>query len=234
MKKKIIIGVVILVAVIVLGLGTISYQNSNGYLLSKADRILESYKQGKLEGGIAMEMLLNIKEDVQGQEVKDEVQDKMSYLSDYNNIKVILEEAREKMANNTLTDVGYGIDDKSKYIELIYDKLEDDTDAEIYEEAMAVLMELKNYGQNTIELGYTKIDSNRIKIEVVNNTERDINYIRVDFFEMDSEGNVVGSDWTNTSAIIKAGGGKTYIETYYDFTNSFNGLQLEANDVRYR
>lgn len=74
--------------------------------------------------------------------------------------------------------------------------------------------------------------SEEISVNVYNNSDYDIEYIRINLYEK-YNGKIVSSDWTNDSSIIKAGA-KQVISTYYDFSYADSELEAEVDDVTFK
>lgn len=73
----------------------------------------------------------------------------------------------------------------------------------------------------------------KLDIRVKNTSGKDIEYLALDILEIDSDGNVVNSDWTNTSALI-LDGATISLDIYFDYQRSESSLEFKIKDVRYK
>lgn len=83
---------------------------------------------------------------------------------------------------------------------------------------------------------YTKhytAGNEKLNIKVKNTSGKDIRYLALDILEVDKSGNVVNSDWTNTSALI-VNGGEISLDTYFNYQRSDSSLEFRIRDIRYK
>ena len=175
-----------------------------------------------------------IKDSIEDKESKDKIQEEMSILSKYHNGKMVLEETRDAINNNIIKKNGYGKQGKEYYVAKIERYI--DENSELYQEAQDVLSQIEGYKQKYINVTYSKEKTTaglqKVRIKIENESGKDINYIRLDFFEKNKDGYISNSGWTNTSKTIK-NNSSVNIETYHDFTGSETTLEFEISDIRY-
>ena len=233
-KRLLIIGIIILS--IIIG-GVLVANNGNFQInskIGKVERILEQHKNGKIETSVAIEEMRKIKDSIEDKESKDKIQEEMSILSKYHNGKMVLEETRDAINNNIIKKNGYGKQGKEYYVAKIERYI--DENSELYQEAQDVLSQIEGYKQKYINVTYSKEKTTaglqKVRIKIENESGKDINYIRLDFFEKNKDGYISNSGWTNTSKTIK-NNSSVNIETYHDFTGSETTLEFEISDIRY-
>ena len=233
-KRLLIIGIIILS--IIIG-GVLVANNGNFQInskIGKVERILEQHRNGKIETSVAIEEMRKIKDSIEDKESKDKIQEEMSILSKYHNGKMVLEETRDAINNNIIKKNGYGKQGKEYYVAKIERYI--DENSELYQEAQDVLSQIEGYKQKYINVTYSKEKTTaglqKVRIKIENESGKDINYIRLDFFEKNKDGYISNSGWTNTSKTIK-NNSSVNIETYHDFTGSETTLEFEISDIRY-
>lgn len=232
-KKLLIVGIVVLVIIV----GLASIVGSKDFQIAskndQADKIVEKYKNGEMEKDVANANLTKLRNS-NIKEISEYAQKSMSRISKIYNGNMVLDEARESMASNSIKE--NGISEKSKYwhIDRISKSIKSDDD--LYKESLEVIAELTKYSQKELNITYSKEKTTaglqKVRIKVENKTGKDINYIRLDFFEKNKDGYISNSGWTNTSKTIK-NNSSVNIETYHDFTGSETTLEFEISDIRY-
>lgn len=75
--------------------------------------------------------------------------------------------------------------------------------------------------------------SEKLNIKLKNTSGQDIEYLALDILEVDKDGNVVNSDWTNTSALI-LNNASVSLDTYFDYQRSESDLNFRIKDIRYK
>lgn len=83
---------------------------------------------------------------------------------------------------------------------------------------------------------YTKhstAGSEKLNIKLKNTSGKDIEYLALDILEVDSDDNVVNSDWTNTSALI-LDDATISLNTYFDYQRSESDLEFKIKDIKYK
>lgn len=73
----------------------------------------------------------------------------------------------------------------------------------------------------------------KLNIYLKNTSGKDIEYLSINIIEVDSNGDIVNSDWTNTSSLIKDGA-KISLDTYFDYKSKDSKLKFEIKDIRYK
>lgn len=74
--------------------------------------------------------------------------------------------------------------------------------------------------------------SHKVYIKVNNDSDKDIQYMKIALYEIDKDGKTIQSDWTNASNILS--GASQSEETYFDFNNSDSTLEYEIEDIRFK
>lgn len=79
-----------------------------------------------------------------------------------------------------------------------------------------------------IKKGYMR----KIQVLVKNNSNKDVNYVKINLYYKDSLGNIIYSDWTNDSSCIKPNSTQI-IETYVNEDINFSKIQAEVANFNY-
>jgi len=112
-------------------------------------------------------------------------------------------------------------------------------ESKYYEEAQQLIAQLtgdiEDYNDIIIEYysNHYEPGTKELSITLKNTSGKDIEYLSLDIFEIDSVGNILNSDWTNTSSLIKDNANIT-IDTYFDYKSKDSKLNFEIRDIRYR
>lgn len=104
-----------------------------------------------------------------------------------------------------------------KYAQEILDKIKDSN----------VLIKIVSY------TGHSRKGNQSLSITVRNVSDKDISYLALDIFEKDSNGNILNSDYTNTTSVIKPDA-EVVINTYFDYQQSKSDIKLELRDITFK
>ena len=74
--------------------------------------------------------------------------------------------------------------------------------------------------------------SQKVYIKVNNNSDKDIEYMKIVLYEISKEGKTIQSDWTNTSNILS--GASQSVETYFDFNQGDSTMKFEIEDLSFK
>lgn len=74
--------------------------------------------------------------------------------------------------------------------------------------------------------------SHKVYIKVNNNSDKDIEYMKIVLYEISKEGKTIQSDWTNTSNILS--GASQSVETYFDFNQGNSTMKFEIEDLSFK
>ena len=112
-------------------------------------------------------------------------------------------------------------------------------DHEYYSKALKLIEKMeKGYveGESVVLVEYSsphfKAGNQSLNIKLKNTSGKDIRYLAIDILEYDKDGNVVNSEWANTSSLI-LNGASVSIDTYFDYQRSDSTLKFRVRDVRY-
>lgn len=166
-------------------------------------------------------------------ELAENIKEKVILLnSSKNTYERIKLEVEKKTEEGVLFD-----SDKKSYAERLKKFVSEESD--YYDEAQQLISELsgekEEYYIVTIEY-YSKhysSGSQELNIKLKNTSGKDIQYLALDILEVDTDGNVINSDWTNTSALI-LDGASISLDTYFDYQKSDSELEFRIKNVTYR
>lgn len=166
-------------------------------------------------------------------ELAENIKEKVILLnSSKNTYERIKLEVEKKTEEGVLFD-----SDKKSYAERLKKFISEESD--YYDEAQQLISELsgekEEYYIVTIEY-YSKhysSGSQELNIKLKNTSGKDIQYLALDILEVDTDGNVINSDWTNTSALI-LDGASISLDTYFDYQKSDSELEFRIKNVTYR
>lgn len=74
--------------------------------------------------------------------------------------------------------------------------------------------------------------SHKVFIKVNNNSDKDIEYMKIVLYEVSKDGKTIQSDWTNTSNVLS--GASQSVEAYFDFNQSNSTIKYEIDDIRFK
>lgn len=143
--------------------------------------------------------------------------------------RAVLDEVNKYMGD--LTDIT-----RKNYLEQLK---EFKADSIYYDEAQELIAKLNYIEENKTKIVityYSKSYSAGLKeltIKLKNTSGKDIKYLALDIFEVDKDGSVINSDWTNTDALILNDASAT-IDTYFRYQSSVSDLKFEIREVMYK
>lgn len=221
-------------------------------LLINHNRLLEFYKVQKIESYIS-----KIKKDYNKE---DEIINRLEILEQDSNSNVSRKaietiEIVEKLIEDNdsyeyaISKIGEGVKNNTTRNNLLSVLNSINENSEHYAQAQKLITDLSiadidsdsndedenNNMLVTIEY-YTKhstAGSQKLDIRLKNTSGKDIEYLALDILEIDSDGNVVNSDWTNTSALI-LDNASISLDTYFDYQRSESDLEFKIKDIRYK
>lgn len=228
-KKKITIATIILIIAIIF-IGVNIKKTPTNIKMKKIESLYSDFtKEPSKQGDILIELIkLKKDEDTKVSSKATEYYDK------------VLKNANDKSVIDNIKNKSDAIKDSSRQY-FIKDLEEIKSDSLYYVEAQDLIKELSATSTETqkslIEIQYytkhSTAGSQKLNIKVQNTSGRDIEYLALDILEIDKRGNVINSDWTNTSALI-LNDASISIDTYFDYQGSESDLEFRIKDIMYK
>lgn len=228
LKKKITILVLMVVVLSVLVVGFNYESIAKNTKIKKVESLYKEFTKAPDKQGEILVSLSELKKDTDN-DISQKASEYYKTILQNSNDKSVIDDTKSKI--NT-------IDNKYKkfYVE---DLQKVKSDSLYYDEAQELIKELSLVSEEEKEVisieYYTKHSTAELKklnITLKNTSGKNINYLALDILEIDKSGEVINSDWTNTSALI-LNDASISLDTYFDYQGSESYLEFRIKDIRY-